>query len=86
MFRFWGILRPGFPPIPNFCIHEKAVQLISKGTGLISTFIFDEDPMKSLFKIDQIHLEDVKTVIARVANSETTMPEVERHLWQNCIQ
>jgi hypothetical protein len=59
-----------------FCTHEKAVQLISKGTGLISTFVFDEDPMKSLFKIDQIHLEDVKTVIARLADSEPTMPEV----------
>jgi hypothetical protein len=59
-----------------FCTHEKAVQLISKDTGLISTFVFDEDPMKSLFKIDQIHLEDVKTVIERVAESDASMPEV----------
>jgi len=59
-----------------FRTHAKTAQLISKGTGLFSTFVFDEEPMKSLFKIDQIHLEDVKTVIARLADSEPTMPEV----------
>lgn len=37
---------------------EKALQLLSKGTGPISPFLLDEDPMKSLFKIRQVHLED----------------------------
>ncbi len=59
-----------------FCTHEKAVQLISKGTGLISTFVFDEDPMKSLFKIEQVHLEDVTTIVKRLTASETKLPEV----------
>jgi hypothetical protein len=57
-----------------FCTLEKAVQLISKGTGPIWPFVFDEDPTKSLFKIG--HLEDVKAIVMRVTKAEPLMPEV----------
>jgi hypothetical protein len=59
-----------------FCTLEKAVQLISKGTGPIWPFVFDEDPTKSLFKIGQVHLEDVKAIVMRVTKAEPLMPEV----------
>lgn len=73
--HFFKRLYPAFRQFRIFCTLEKAVQPISKGTGLISTFVFDEDPMKSLFKIEQVHLEDVMTIVMRVTKAEPPMPE-----------
>lgn len=55
-----------------FCTHEKALHLIDNGTSRIDTFVFDEDPMRSLFKIDQIALEDVQATIAHLKS----LPEI----------
>ncbi len=54
-----------------FCTHEKAVRLIQSKNGLLHTFVFDEDPMKSLFNIDAIKLADVESVIKRLIWSDT---------------
>lgn len=62
---------------PEYSAHlRKPLQLLSKGTGPISPFLFDEDPMKSLFKVGQVHLEDVKAIVMRVTKAEPLMPEV----------
>jgi len=53
-----------------FCTHEKAVRLIQAKNGLLHTFVFDEDPMKSLFNIDAIKLADVESVIKRLISSK----------------
>lgn len=55
-----------------FCTHEKALHLIDNGTSRIDTFVFDEDPMRSLFTIDQIHLKDVEVTIAHLKS----LPEI----------
>jgi hypothetical protein len=59
-----------------FCTHEKAVRLIEGRHGGIDTYVFDEDPIKTLFKINQVNLTDVKAVIERLKNSDTPMPQV----------
>ncbi len=74
--HFFKRLYPAFRQSRIFCTLEKAVQLLSKGTDPISPFLFDEDPMKSLFKIEQIHLEDVKAIVMRVTRAEAPMAEV----------
>ena len=74
--HFFKRLYPVLRQSRIFCSVEIALQLLSKGTGPISPFVFDEDPMKSLFKIGQVHLEDVKTIVMRVTKAEPLMPEV----------
>jgi hypothetical protein len=49
-----------------FCTHEKALQIIERGSKLIHTFIFDEDPMKSIFKITEVRLQDIQKVLDRL--------------------
>ena len=73
--HFFKRLYPALRQSRIFCSLEKAVQLISKGTGPIWPFVFDVDPTKSLFKIEQVHLEDVKTIVMRVTIAEPPMPE-----------
>ncbi len=69
-----------------FCTHEKALHLIENGTSRIDTFVFDEDPMRSLFTIDQIHLKDIEVTIAHLRSLPDVPSEVVALLEdvQNC--